>query len=211
MPACETRLALITDRLVCPEPLLDRVARLLAAGVGTVILREKDLPEPELLTLAGKIQKIASLTGARLIVNSSLTVAAAVNAYGLQLPFAAFNANPQLIALARAKNLLTSVSVHSLPEAALAIKAGADGLLAGPIFPTDCKPGREPLNLTFVAELVAVFKKPVFVVGGLGPDNVALARQAGAAGVALRSGLLTAPDPEQYVHKCLLAINNPFK
>jgi thiamine-phosphate diphosphorylase len=184
------------------------VAKVVAAGVGLVILREKDASEEELLTLALKAQQASLLTrpqnsntAIRLIINTNLTVAAAVKAYGLHLPFAKLNA--QTVHQAQKLGLRVGVSVHSLEEAQAAEKAGADWLMLGPIFPTNSKPGHHGLGLEFTRALKKRLTRPLWLVGGIEPSVIRACFQAGADKVCLRSSLMAAPEPSVLINKLL--------
>ena len=187
-------LVLITDRRISVEPLVRRVGRLAAAGVAAVILREKDLPEPELIALARALAGAVRASGARLIVNSSLAAAEAAGAWGVQLPGALFQAH---LGQARLRPFKVGVSVHNLEEAAQAQSLGADWVLAGPVFETTCKPGQPGRGLEFLRQLKSGLNIPLWAVGGLTPARTAPVLSAGAAAVCVRSPLLTNPEPEK--------------
>jgi thiamine-phosphate pyrophosphorylase len=207
MPACDYRLCFIAERLNCPEPLPIRAAKLFDAGVGQVILREKDLPEKELLALAKPIKEAADSFGARLIVNSSLSVALKIQAFGLHLPFALFAKEKTLIAKAKDKGLTVGVSIHTFKEAAEAFEAGADQILIGPIFPTGCKPGAYGKGLDFIEVVGMKFPTPIWAVGGIGPENLKQVFLAGAKVAAIRSGFTRALDPAAFAEKCLRCLS----
>ncbi len=88
------------------------------------------------------------------------------------------------------------VSVHSREEALRAEGLGAGYLIAGHIFPTDCKQGVPPRGLEFLREVCAAVSIPVFAIGGITQFNVRDVLQAGAAGVCVMSQLMTCENPE---------------
>jgi thiamine-phosphate diphosphorylase len=170
-------------------------------------LREKDLSEPELLTLALKIKTASDETRGQLIINSSLTVAREVKSYGLHLPFARLKESGYQILSPEYPGLAVSVSVHSLPEALAAQKAGASQVLAGPIFPTASKPGHPGTGLKLIRLLKQNLSIPVWAVGGLKPNNIKEVIKTGAETIFIRGPLMEEPDPEGYVQKCLEEIS----
>ena len=82
------------------------------------------------------------------------------------------------------------VSVHSVEQAVRAQQLGADFLIAGHIFPTDCKPGLPPRGLEFLGQVCRAVSVPVYAIGGITPENAPLAVKAGAAGVCIMSGTM---------------------
>lgn len=76
----------------------------------------------------------------------------------------------------------TWVSVHSQDEAIEAERLGADALIAGHIFVTDCKKGLEPRGLDFLRKICENVSIPVFAIGGIDDNNTELVKQAGAQG-----------------------------
>ncbi|HKQ96669.1 MAG TPA: thiamine phosphate synthase, partial [Candidatus Polarisedimenticolia bacterium] len=98
-------------------------------------------------------------------------------------------------------------SVHSLPEAREAAKAGADYLVVGPVFTTPSKaefgPPLGPETLRKIAEAVRV---PVWAIGGITPENAATLAGLPIAGVAAIGAIATAVDPQAAVAAMRTAI-----
>lgn|GEM_PF-207077 len=196
-------LCLITNRRLCPEPLSVRTEKILAAGAAFVMLREKDLPEEQLRPLAEELAEVAQRHHRRLIINSSLETALAVRAWGLQLPLDLFL---KLRSDSRLADFNVGVSIHNLEEAMCAWKYGAHRIVAGNIFKTDCKPGRQGRGLWFIGALKQRLKLPIWAVGGLRPDNIGSLVEAGIPVVCLMSYLLQSPDPARATRGCLAAM-----
>jgi thiamine-phosphate diphosphorylase len=186
---------LVTDRtLVMPGALAAAAAAAVAGGVDLVQVREKDLPDAALLDLVRAILLAigrATTGHARVVVNGRPAVARAAET-GLHLPEAAPPPEPEHTWP------LWGRSVHDPAGAARAAAEGADYLVAGALFPTSSKPGVQPLGVDGLRRIVAAAGAvPVLAIGGITPARVALAIAAGAAGVAVRSDILGAADPEQ--------------
>ena len=192
MSASEMSVCYITERRLCPEPLVLRTEKLLAAGADYVMLREKDLTENELLALAEELKKTADKFGRRLIINGNPKVAAIVGAWAAHLPFRAL----PLAAEVKAAGLKLGGSVHNAQEGRAAREAGADYVLAGHIFESDCKKGLPGRGTELITELKTELGLPVWAVGGLNPENVNRIRAAGASVAACRSLLNQAADPQ---------------
>ena len=85
-----------------------------------------------------------------------------------------------------------SVSCHSMEEAVNAVRAGADQIVLGTIFETQCKPGKMGAGLSFLKEVcrAAHTVNPtvkVFAIGGIKPDNIKKVLEAGADGGCMMS------------------------
>lgn len=81
-------------------------------------------------------------------------------------------------------NRTKSVSVHSIEEAKLAEKNGADRLMTGHIFATKCK-NTEPRGLGYLSEIVKVVRIPVIAIGGITADNYKAVFEVGASDIAV--------------------------
>lgn len=83
------------------------------------------------------------------------------------------------------------MSCHNAAELAHAAAIGADFALLSPVLPTLTHPGAATLGWDAFATLAAASPIPVYGLGGLGRDDVALAQSHGAHGVALLRGAWT--------------------
>lgn len=75
-------------------------------------------------------------------------------------------------------------SCHDAEELDLAAKLGVDFATLSPVHATASHPNAAPLGWEVFAHLVADARLPVYALGGVGPDDLARARAAGAQGVA---------------------------
>lgn len=92
------------------------------------------------------------------------------------------DANPEVIAATKAAGMLSYPGVFTPTEAFSALRAGADGLKFFPAF---------KLGLDGLKALKAVLPKDAdtFAVGGVGPENFAEWKEAGATGFGIGSNL----------------------
>ena len=88
-------------------------------------------------------------------------------------------------------------SIHDEEELARAADEGCDYVVAGPVFSTTSKPGARGIGLDGLSRLVAASALPLFAIGGIDRGRVRVVRATGAHGVAVRSAILMAPDPER--------------
>jgi thiamine-phosphate pyrophosphorylase len=175
----------------------------IAAGVGAVQLREKDLGGRALHARAARLVARCRASGTALLVNDRADVACAVGADGVHLPAAGLP-----VAAARAllgASSLIGCSVHDAAE--LPSRAAADFLLFGPVFDTPAKRAfGPPQGLERLAAVARATSLPVLAVGGIVPERVADVRRAGAAGVAVIGAILDADDPAAAVARFRVAL-----
>jgi thiamine-phosphate pyrophosphorylase len=190
-PRDRPQLHLITDARLSRSALLASVAAAAEAGVDWVHVRDPAASARALAALAQEVIAVCRPRRVRVAVNDRLDVALAVGADGVQLGERSL---PVAIARPIAGSLRIGASVHSLEAAMTAAAAGADWLTFGHIFATASHPDEEPRGLATLATVARSVPVPVIAIGGVGPERVADALAAGAAGVAVISAILMAPD-----------------
>lgn len=178
---------LVTDRHATRyRDLVEVVSRAVEGGVGMVQVREKDLEDAEVKAL---VTRLMSRLPARvlIVVNGRPDLARALE-IGLHLPAHCTGVDVSGIGL-------VGMSVHDEAEAEAALDLGAHYLVVGTIFPTSSKPGRPGAGPGLIERLKPVAgRTPLYAIGGITPANAAVVLGAGAHGVAVRSGILSAPD-----------------
>jgi 8-oxo-dGTP diphosphatase len=173
------------------DTFLARLDIALHAGLRLIQLRDKTLPEETRLLLARETVRRAHLHSARVLVNGSPELARAAGADGVHLDASAaaqLSARPDC---AKSDSFLVGVSCHDAAELAHAAAIGADFALLSPVLPTLTHPGAATLGWETFSALAAASPIPVYGLGGLGRDDVALAQSHGAHGVALLRGAWT--------------------
>jgi thiamine-phosphate pyrophosphorylase len=167
------------------------VAAACAAGVDWVQVRERALDGAALLALVEALR--AAAPGARLLVNRRADVALAAGADGVHLGFDALDPGSARRLLGH--EALIGVSCHAPDEVARARADGADYVQLAPIFDPLSKPRERPGLGIEALRVAARAGIPVLAQGGIDRDTAALARAAGAAGIAVTGAILLAPDP----------------
>ena len=152
-----------------------------------ILLREKDLSLPQYRVLAEECDAICKHGSPRLILHSFPEAAPPLGLREIHLPMPQLKRN-------KPDDLRCSTSVHSVEEAVLAEQLGAAFVIAGHIFPTDCKKGLQPRGLPFLQSVCEAVSLPVFAIGGITPQVVPSVMEAGAAGICVMSGLMTCDD-----------------
>ncbi|NTV94394.1 MAG: DNA mismatch repair protein MutT, partial [Thiobacillus sp.] len=164
------------------EAFLSRLEAALADGLRLVQLREKDLPAVQRADLAGRVATLCRQYGAGLTLNGDIESAARLGA-GVHLTAA------QLTTLDSRPDLpWVGASCHDAAELARAAALGADFVVLGPVQATASHPGAAPLGWPAFGRLIEDYPLPVYALGGLSRADMERARQAGAHGIALRSG-----------------------
>ncbi len=137
----------------------------------------------------------------QIVIHDRIDVAWMVST-GVQL---AYHSLPVGIVKEKCPHLRAGVSVHSLTEAIESAQSGADYLLFGHIFETECKKGVPAKGIEELKRITMHLRLPVIAIGGIKPENVGAVLDAGAAGVAVMSGILQAESPlaaaRKYVEK----------
>lgn len=186
---------LVTDRRQVAGSLVRAVGAALRGGVDAVQLREKDLGGRALLELALQLLPLCRSHGALLLINDRVDVALASGADGVHLPSTSFH-----VAEARAllgPDRIIGVSTHDPAEVRAAARDGADYAIFGPVFETPSKQAfGPPQGIERLRLATSAARLPVIAIGGITPARIAEVRDAGAAGVAAISAILTADDPE---------------
>jgi thiamine-phosphate pyrophosphorylase len=172
--------------------LLEVVRAAVENGIDWLHVRDHAAAARDLFELTERIVGICAPFGTRVAVNDRVDVALAAGAMGVQvgrrgLPIGAI----RRIAPA----LQIGASIHSLDEAMQAEADGAEWLTFGHVFPTSSHPDEAPRGLGELRQVVDAVHRPVVAIGGIGIDQVAAVRAAGAGGIAVISAILDAEDP----------------
>ena len=199
----EFDLYLITDRKQTRgRELLRVVEDALDGGVKAIQLREKDLGGRELYELAEQLKTVCSTHRAKLFINDRVDVALAVDADGVQLGSASMPVGAARALLGERKSI--GASTHSLEEALVAERAGADFVLFGPVYFTPSKSAYgKPQGLEPLRGVVEKISIPVYAIGGIKPENIGAVKRAGASGAALISAVMAAEAPREAARELL--------
>jgi len=165
----------------------------LAPFIDFIHIREKYRTAQEIIKATQLLIK-ENIPTDKIIINDRVDIAHAEGIGGVQLAYHSLESRTVREQFPR---LRIGKSVHSVQEAQEAEAGGADYVLFGHIFSSTSKPGLEPRGVQALKNVVNEVALPVIAIGGITPQNVHEVRGAGAAGVAVMSGLLDAHDPIQ--------------
>ncbi len=187
-------LCLVTDSLLSRgRSSLEVVAAAIRGGVTMVQYREKGGTTRAMVEEARALLGLCRSRGVPLIVNDRADIAIAVGADGLHV-----GQDDMPAALARrliGGSMILGVSAGSPEEARRAAEDGADYVGASPIYSTPTKPdAAAPMGLDGLRALVASAGVPIVAIGGVNEGNAAAVLEAGAAGIAVVSAIVSAVD-----------------
>jgi len=205
-PARDWSLYLVTDRdLAGGRPLLDVVAAAVRGGVTAVQLREKTCSTREFVELGRALQPMLSEATVPLIINDRVDVAMAIGAEGVHLGQSDMDAVTARSLLGA--DAIIGLSVETMDQALAAESLDVDYLGVGPIFATPTKAdAAAPWGLAQLAKLRAASRHILVAIGGIGTDNAAGVRQAGADGIAVVSAICAAPDVERATRELSMSV-----
>ncbi len=194
---------LVTDRKqTCGKRLEEVIKNSLTGGIKAVQLREKDLDDRELFTIAKRLKTLTRRSGATFIINDRVDIALAVDADGLHLGQESIS--PKDARKHFGENKLIGVSAHSLDEAVRAEDEGADFTTIGPIYDTPSKKRYgKPIGLNELERVTGKLKIPAFAIGGIKKEKVRDIINAGAHGIALISAIFKTKNPEKAAKEIL--------
>jgi thiamine-phosphate pyrophosphorylase len=158
-------------------------------GVDLVQLREKELPDRELLPLLEQARKVTRRLGVPFVVNDRPDLALLVEADLVHV-----GQDDLPVAAARRLGLRAGLSTHSPEEID---DADADYIAVGPVHVTPTKAGRPAVGLELVRYAAAHAREPWFAIGGIDASNVADVVAAGARRIAVVRAIGDAADPER--------------
>ncbi len=177
----------VTNRSLCQEDFFARIEKIAAAKPLGIILREKDLTEPEYQALAERVLTICAASQTLCILHSHIPTAIRLKADALHLPLPLLR---QMTDAQKKRFQILGASYHSIEEAAEAQALGCSYLTAGHIFETDCKKGLAGRGIPFLKSICQSVSIPVYAIGGIQKDNAKSVRNAGASGICIMSSAM---------------------
>ena len=188
--------------LVCPavsdgsRELIDLIHEAVAGGVDIVQIREKELGDDELVSVAHAASVLCDRLGALLIVNDRPLAALEAGAHGVHV-----GQDDMPVEDVRAlvgPDMLIGLSTHAPAEIdAAGGPEQVDYIGVGPVHETPTKPGRPAVGLDLVSYAAAHARVPFFAIGGLDAGNLPVALDAGARRAVVLRAIAGADDVQQ--------------
>lgn len=198
------RLYVILTEALCRGGWLETAEAVIRGGAGCIQLREKDLPDAELLRRARRLRELTAAHAALLIINDRPDVARLSGADGVHL-------GQQDLTAAEARGvagggLLVGLSTHTLEQLEAAIAQEPDYIAVGPMYPSSTKPQPHIPGPALLTEAVHRTPLPIVAIGGITADAAAALAAAGARCLCVCSAVISAEDPQAAAR----AIGNRF-
>ena len=173
------------------------VGEALSGGADVIQLREKGVPDRELLLRAREVRILTAQANARFILNDRPDLARLAGADGVHL-------GQEDVTVRDARrivgpNLIIGVSTHNRDQLDAAIVSGASYLGVGPVFPSITKEFSEPelAGLAFVQAVSESTNLPYFAIGGITEENLPRVLDAGATRIAVSAAVVKADRPRR--------------
>lgn len=193
------KLCVITDTVVQDKFSHIEIAKLAIKGGADIIqFRDKRMTTSELVDTAIEIRKLCNHADVLFIVNDRVDVAIVSDADGVHL-------GKNDIPVKEARKLLGGNKIiggtaHTLQEALIAVKQGADYIGYGHIFPTGSKVrNTKPKGIKKLKQVCSQIKIPVLAIGGIGLENVEEVMFTGVHGIAVIGSVVKSENPEKIV------------
>lgn len=181
---------------MCSGDFLERVEAIAKSHPKAIVLREKDLPEPEYTALARRVIEICRDNGTKCILHNFTGSAAELKWDAIHLPLHKLR---EMTPDEKQRFSVIGASCHSVAEAIEAVSLGCSYITAGHVFETDCKKGLPGRGIEFLKDVCGSVSIPVFAIGGISKTNFADVKAAGAAGACVMSGFMTCDDTDLFM------------
>ena len=179
------KLLFFTDPARVPNP--EAVTERLPEGSGVVF---RAFGAPDAVDQGRRLRAIASARGLLLLVGAHAGLAEGIGADGLHMPERLSGEIPKL--RAEHPRYLISVAAHDLASVEAAERAGADAIVASPVFPSNSPSAGEPLGVEGLRAFLAATSLPVYALGGVRARTVSQLIGIGVAGIAAVEALVGA-------------------
>ncbi len=170
----------------------------LAGGADVIQFREKKMDTGDMIRVCAIIQDLCRHHGATFIVNDRVDVALAMDADGVHV-----GQKDMPAAIARrliGPHKILGVSAGDAKQAKKAEMDGADYVGTGMVFPAGLKKDIGVLRgVAALREVSQAVQIPVVAIGGIDHGNAASCIDAGAAGCAVITAVIGAPNVRQAV------------
>ncbi|MDA0808799.1 MAG: thiamine phosphate synthase [Planctomycetota bacterium] len=182
------------------------LAEAIAGGVRIVQIREKSLPDRELLAFARRVRNITRESGTLLIMNDRPDLAVLCEADGVHVGQEELSVRD--VRRIVGPNCLIGVSTHSIEQARNAVLDGASCIGVGPVFPSGTKSFDRFAGLEFVREVAAEIQLPWFPIGGIDLSNVDAVVEAGASRVAVSGAVCRSENPRHAAEQLVARLSS---
>jgi thiamine-phosphate pyrophosphorylase len=198
------RLYVILTEALCRGSWLETSEAVIRGGAGSIQLREKELPDAELLRRARRLRELTARRDVLLFINDRPDIAKLARADGVHV-----GQDDLPVREARriaGGNVLVGKSTHTLEQLAAAATEEPDYIAVGPMFPSPTKPQGRVVGPQTLAEAAKRTRIPLVGIGGITPGNAAAIIQASASCVCVCSAVIGADDVEAAARSIMTSV-----
>ncbi|MES9664493.1 thiamine phosphate synthase [Bacillus cereus] len=170
---------------------LVNVAMQIESEIDYLHIREREKSTKELYEGVESLLK-KGFPASKIVINDRVDIAILLNIPRVQLGYR--SADVRLVK-EKFSYLHVGYSVHSLDEAIVAFKNGADSLVYGHVFPTACKKDVPARGLEEVSDISKCLSIPITAIGGITTENTGDVLANGVSGIAVMSGIISSNNP----------------
>lgn len=201
------RLHVLLTEALCRRPWLDVAAAAIDGGADVLQLREKTLPDRELLERADRLRELAHARGALLIINDRADIARIADADGAHM-------GQDDLPVPAARRVLgagrvVGRSTHSIEQFRTALADRPDYVAVGPMFPSPTKPADHVPGPAFAAAALKASELPLVAIGGVTSAGARVLREAGVRCVAVCQAVISDESPRQRCEEIRSALDSP--
>lgn len=187
------RLYAVTDRRWLGESTIyQAVEQAILGGATMVQLREKHLPQKELLEEAKQMVSLCHRYEIPLMIDDDVYVCLMSGADGVHLGQSDLGISEARQFLG--EDVIIGATAHNLSEAVEAEKQGADYLGCGAAFGTSTKKDASSIDREEYRQITSAVQIPVCAIGGINRNNISQLQGYGLSGAAIISGIFAEPD-----------------
>lgn len=177
-----------------PLPVMEQMRAAAQGGAWAVQLRDKQMADAAFCDLARAGMALLAPLGVKLFVNDRIGVALAAGVDGLHIGQS--DGEPEAVRARIGPHMLLGLSIETLAQCRAMPQRGVTYIGAGPVRATATKPDHAaPIGMAGLREIAAAAPCPTIAIGGIGADDAAAVRAAGAVGMAVVSAVTRAADP----------------
>ncbi len=202
----DVRLYVLITASLCRHDWCDTAKQTILGGADVIQLREKNLPDAELLDRAKMLANLCREHDRLCFINDRPDIARLAGADGVHVGQDDLTVSD--VRRIAGPDLLVGVSTHNPDQLHAAIESNPDYIAVGPMFPSDTKPQDHTPGPELITTAVQHTALPVVPIGGIDATNLDHLVTAGATNICVCSAIIAAQDVQQATADLKAAITN---
>ena len=203
------RLYVLLTESLCAGGWFRTAEAALTGGADVLQLREKNLPDREVLRRARRLAALCRERDTILVVNDRPDLALLSGARGVHL-------GQHDVTVAEARRMVPAtaiigVSTHNRAQVAGAAEAAPDYLAVGPMFATPTKPQEHLAGPAALTEARRQTSLPLVAIGGINPDNAREVLAATPCCVGVCRAVISQPDVAAAASRLRACVEEAFR